>query len=274
MSTASPAASASAAARRGADAHDDGVAVDRAPVVRADTLDGTVALERGDAGFQEELDAVLAVEVAVDRADLEPEHALERHRLRRDDGHVHAALTSRGGDLGPDPAGADDDEPAAGLQTRPQRVAVGERAQEVHAVELRAGDAQRPRLRAGGQQQPVVGEPLAAVELELAARGVEAGRRHAGAQFDVVLGVEARRMDGGRLAVRLAAQVVLRERRALVGPLRLGAQQYEAAVEALLAQGLGGLGAGEAGPDDGERRVWGHDLLASSGACVYPPIEA
>ena len=69
-----------------------------------------------DGRSEQHLDAVVEVDVAVDRADLGPEHALERHRVRRDDGDVEAALAGGGGDLGADPAGADDDQPAAGVQ--------------------------------------------------------------------------------------------------------------------------------------------------------------
>jgi hypothetical protein len=55
-----------------------------------------------------------------------------------------------------------------------------------------------------------------------------------------------------RVATGLPAQVVLAERGALVGPLGLGAQQDDAAVEARLAQGLRGLAARHAGADDDE----------------------
>ena len=112
----------------------------------------------GHAGLHPHLDPVVAVEVEVDRAHLGPEHALERHRLGRDEGDVHAALAGGGGDLGSDPAGADDDEPAAGVEALADRVAVGERPQEMDAVEVRAGEAQAARLGAGRQQQPVIRE--------------------------------------------------------------------------------------------------------------------
>ena len=62
-------------------------------------------------------------------------------------------------------------------------------------------------------------------------------------------------MDVQAVAVGLAAQVRLGQRRPLVRPLALVAEQHEAAVEALGAQGLGGLGAGQAGADDDEGGV-------------------
>ena len=73
-----------------------------------------------------------------------------------------------------------------------------------------------------------------------------------------MLGVEALGVDVDPLALELAAQVVLGERRPLVGPLRLGADEHHAPLEAALAQRLGGLGAGEARPGDHERLLRRH----------------
>jgi hypothetical protein len=54
-------------------------------------------------------------------------------------------------------------------------------------------------------------------------------------------------IDG--LALDLAAQVVLGQRRPFVGALELGPDQDQPPVEAFGPKGLGGLGAGEAGAD-------------------------
>ena len=66
------------------------------------------------------------------------------------------------------------------------------------------------------------------------------------------------RVDVDRLALGLAQQVVLGQRRTLVRPLVLLPDQHDRAVEALVAQGLRGLGAGQARPDDHVRRARGH----------------
>ncbi len=71
-------------------------------------------------------------------------------------------------------------------------------------------------------------------------------------------GVEAFVVDVDLLAADLSAQVVLRQRRALVGALVFRADQHDAPVEAVLAQRLGGLGAGEAGADDDMGLLTGH----------------
>ena len=73
-----------------------------------------------------------------------------------------------------------------------------------------------------------------------------------------LLGVEALVVDEDLVAAGLAAQVVLGQRRALVGTVELGADEHDAPVEALGPQGLGGLGAGQAGADDQERLLRGH----------------
>ena len=88
-----------------------------------------------------------------------------------------------------------------------------------------------------------------------------------------MLGVEALVVHVDLLAPHLAAQVVLRQRRALVGALLLRPHQHNAPLEALLAERLGGLRAGEARADDHVRLVTAHgnslgkgqELLAGAG---------
>jgi hypothetical protein len=133
-----------------------------------------------------------------------------------------------------------------------QGVGVTPGAQVPDPVQLRPGQAQAARRRAGRQQQPLIADPLAGCELELAAGRGDRANRGRGAQLDPVGGVEAFLVDVEALAVGLAAQVGLGQRRALIGPLGLVAEQQQPAVEALGAQRLGRLGAGQAGPDDGE----------------------
>ena len=84
--------------------------------------------------------------------------------MRFDDGDVEAALPGRRGDLGADPAGADDDDRAAAVEPLAQRVGVLDAAQVEHAVERFARDREAARLGAGAEQQPVVAQPLAVVE--------------------------------------------------------------------------------------------------------------
>ena len=99
---------------------------------------------------------MLGVDVAVDGAHLAAEHALQRDRVRVDDGDVKAALPRRGGELGADPAGADDDDRAAALEPFAQCVGVADAAQVVHAIQRRRPARETARLGPGGEQQPVV----------------------------------------------------------------------------------------------------------------------
>ena len=74
-----------------------------------------------------------------------------------------------------------------------------------------------------------------------------------------MLGVPRLRVDEDAVAVGLALQVVLGQRRPLVGTVGSVTDQDDPAVEALLAQGLRGHGAGQAAADDDEARFGGHE---------------
>lgn len=182
---------------------------------------------------------------------------------RVDDGDVEAALPGRGCDLRADPAGADDDDRAAAIETCAERVGVLDTAQVEHAVERFAEDREATGLGAGGQQQPVVAQPLAVVERNLADRCVQAHGRATEAQLDVMLDVVTFVVDVDLLPPDLAAQVVLGQRRPLVRALMFGPDQHEAPLEALSPQRLGGLGACEAGANDHESLLTVH--VVSSG---------
>ena len=161
MSTSRPASPASSYARRDADADDDEVALEHPAAGGAHARHRAVALERLDSLAEQQLDPVLGVHVAVEGADLCAEDALVGQRERIDDRDLEAALARRGRELAADPAGADDHDPATGLQALAQRVAVLQRAQVMDAVELGARDRDPARLGARGQQQPVVVEARA-----------------------------------------------------------------------------------------------------------------
>jgi hypothetical protein len=65
--------------------------------------------------------------------------------------------------------------------------------------------------------------------------------------------------------VGLAAQVALGQRRPLIGPLGLVAEQHQPTVEALDPQGLGRLGAGQPGTDDHKGPAARHQNSSSIG---------
>ena len=75
---------------------------------------------------RQQLDALVAVDRAVDLPHLAAEHALERHVELLDQRDLEPLLARRGRDLGADPAGPDHGHAAARLDRGAQRVAVAE----------------------------------------------------------------------------------------------------------------------------------------------------
>src|SRR5215472_5533237 len=101
---------------------------------------------------------------------------------------------------------------------------------------------------------------------------IDAGDLGAEAQVYVVLGVPRLRVDVDRVPVSLADQVVLGQRRSLVWPLGLVADQHDRPAKPLLAQGLGGLGTGQARPHD-HVRVRVHALSSFRSGCPFGPLS-
>jgi hypothetical protein len=173
------------------------------------------------------------VDVPVEAPDLGAERSSQRHRVPADEGDVPAELAHRGGDLAADPAGPDHDDALGAPHGRGEAVGVTPAAEVADAVEVGPGKAQAARRRAGGEQQPLVAEALSGRELELAPGRVDGADPCRGVQLDVVGGVEGGVVDVERVPVGFGAQVRLGQRRAVVGPLGLLAEQDQAALEAL-----------------------------------------
>lgn len=154
-------------------------------------LDGPGALEGRQAGARPQIDAVLAVQAGVDRADLGPEHALERHLGLLHHCHLETRLSQRRGDLGADPAGTDDDRRGARRHALPDRLGVVEVAQVQDPVEVGPRHVEASGLGAGRQQKPVEPDLLPSVDDDLAGTHVDRGDGGGRSQLDVVRGVEA-----------------------------------------------------------------------------------
>ena len=113
-----------------------------------------------DAVAAEQLDAVLAVDRGERRCDLLAEHALERQLPWQHRGDVHTELRQRSGDLAADEPHPHDHRVPACHGLALDRVALGDRAQLVDALELGAGDlerggcARRSRSAASGRRAP------------------------------------------------------------------------------------------------------------------------
>ena len=249
-------------ARGDTDADDHELGLDRRAVLGDDALHRALALEALHRRLRQELDAVGAMQIEVDPSDLGPEHPLQRQRGHLDHRHLAALLAGRGRDLRADPARADDDQSLAAVDPLADSLRIAEGAQVVDAVQLCAGHVEPPRHRSGRDQEAVVAKAPVALEEELVQAELDARHTGRGQQLDVVARVEALVVDV-RASRGLAPQVVLGERRAFVGALWLVADQHQAPVKSLLAEGLGRLRAGQAGADDYKCFASGRHLFLS-----------
>lgn len=178
------------------------------------------------------------------RGHLGGQRARERPVGRLHDRHRTARLAGRRGELGADPARADDHDVVLPGEHRAQPLGVVQGAQQMHAGHaLRA--RQPDRFGAGGQDQDVVRHrPLGGGQLVLG--GADAQDLAPEPQFDAEC-LEVH-VEGGALG--RAEQHGLRQRRPVVRLVGLRADQRHAAGEALFPQGDRGLHPGHARPDD------------------------
>ena len=204
-----------------------------APSLGAHALGATRALDGLDARAQVQLDAVLGVHVAIEGAELAAEHALQRHRLRLHQGHLHAALARRGGDLAADPARRR--RPRAARRRRARRAArrspppCAGRGRRRGRRPGSAGAWAPRRWRAAARRSRMRSPPASTTaRAPTSSDSTTVAVRSSTVVLLVPAGVL---LQVDSVAIGLAAQVVLAQRRALVGPLGLGAQQDDAAVE-------------------------------------------
>jgi hypothetical protein len=238
--------------RRHADAHHHDVGVHHGAVTEADPLHPLLALDGGDADTQAYVDAPVAVEVGEHRPDLGPEGPFEGRRQRLDHGDGKTFTARRGRHLGPDEAGTDDDDAARpGVERRPQGQRIVERAEHEEPVERRL-TGQHARRGTGGDDQAVVRHGAAVAQGDLAGGRVEGGGPLPEPEVEAEGAVLRRPPQLGALDVELAGEELLRQRRAVVGQVLLGADQGEGAAVALGPQGL-------RRPEPGQRRTHHHD---------------
>nr|WP_228091480.1 PH domain-containing protein [Glycomyces sp. TRM65418] len=211
-----------------------------------------IADDPHDPAAAAQVHAVLGVELGEDEAHLGAEDPFERLRAVTEEGDLAAEQAGRGGDLHADPAVPDDRDLPRAVQRRSEQIGLLDGAQQMHALEIGAGDGERARIGTGGEQQFPVLDRGAVGEREPPGEGIEARGGLAGAQVGV-LGVPVL-VDGeqGR-PVGVAAEVVLRQRRPLVRAMGFTGDDDQVAVISFVAKRLRGLGGGESAPDDDER---------------------
>ena len=120
------------------------------------------------------------------------------------------------------------------------------------------GTREPPRLGARRDQQPVEPDAPTVGQHDLPARRIDGLDRRRRLELHALLAVPRLGVDVDLVELFVAAQVFLGQRRTDVRPMRLAPEQDDAAVEAVLAQRLGGLRAREAGADDEDGPGVGH----------------
>ncbi len=190
------------------------------------------------------------MDLGVESADRRVDHAAHRDALHFEDRHLAAPGARGGGDLEADVAAADDDDPSLGLEAGADGEAILDGAQIENPGELGARQREPAHHRAGGEQELVVGELGAVVERHAAGATVDLLGPPAEHQLDVRFVVEVGRLEEDPLELDVAGQKLLRQRRPLVGHVRLVAHQDDAAAEPAGAQAGDGLAGGVTGTDD------------------------
>ena len=150
-----------------------------------------------------------------------------------------------------------------------QRVFEGPQREEPIGPAERFGSGQRPRRRAGGEDDGVSPQDGAVVELDRAPFDVESdGLTAEDLVHQKLAGAPA--VGEHRLLGRpRAGEHLLRQRRPVVGQVRLGAHQRERALEPLRAQGLDGTPPREGGTHDDRSAVKRERVR-----CRHPPNMA
>lgn len=219
-----------------ADADDDRARGQPRAVVE-DDLAGFDALH---ARVGAQFDAGVGVPGGHRRGHLGRQRTGERPLGRLDDRHRAARLARGRGELGTDPARADDHDVVLAGEHGPQPLGVVQGAQQMHSGHA-FGARQTDRFGAGGEDQDVVRDG-SGLGVQFVRAGAQAHHLAAEAQFDGErLEVD---LEGGALG--LAEQDRLGQRGPVVGLVGLGADQGHAAGKAPFPQGDRGLHAGHA----------------------------
>ncbi len=142
--------------------------------------------------------------------------------------HLHAARPGRGGGLGADPAGPDHD------QAPPAAITSRRRSQSSRVLRTWTPSRSAPGIGSRRGSEPVArsrrSQPSVSPSLSAAVRppGSTAVTSRPAQELDLLLGVEPLGVDVDRVPLGPVLQVVLGERRALVGPVRLGPDEHHA----------------------------------------------
>ena len=223
-----------------------------------DALDSPAALDPLDAITQLELNSMRSMECGDDTAHLEPEHACQRGRPRVDCGHIDSKHAQRRRHFAADETETDHDGSGSGASRSLDSLGVFHRAEVEDAFPLCAWEPQVTLAPTGGEESPVVRNDLVAVEANPLGVRFELDGRPAEQEFDSeALVCLAGRHE--RVFKRLAAaQKPFGKRGALIGQMRLSADQGHVSIRGAAAHFERRVGAGQACPNDYDRQGVSH----------------
>ena len=246
-----------------ADADDDRVGVERPAVGTHHAAHPAIALEPFDADAGQHLDAVGAMHIGEEAADLGIGDAAEQHVLQFDDGDLAPPGAGGRRHLEPDEAAADDDDGGVRGQRLADRQRIVDAAEIMDPVEFGAGQRQPSHPPARGQQKLVIVKGLAIAEPEAVRLRLDPFDAGARAMLDALAGIKFGGVEESPLDPVIAAEKLLRQRRAFVGRVILLADEDDPAVEVRGPQGFRRPAAGMTGAGDDECPIPRHDLLCS-----------
>ena len=238
------------------DAHADNreVTIDAAIVFGDHAFDAPVPLKARDRILEDHLDPMIAVDGGHDLPHLFAEDAKQRGGRWVDAHDVDALLAQRCGNLRPDESHADDGRLPTWQNLSAKRIGVTDRTEIEDVLQVQSGNRGTTVACASRDQELVVTHRSAGGQLDRSLGRVHARRGNAEPRVDPVLFVKAGRSDQRFLEGHLAAEILLGERRTLVGRMRFLTDEDDVAIEAVLAESGCGRATGQTRADDDERR--------------------
>ena len=196
-----------------------GVKGARLVLARDPDLDaGRGVRERLDAGGDDG-DPALGVQSVQPGGDVTADRVGQRRRDRVDQGDFAAEAKRGRRGLRPDQTGADDQQPGTGQHRLAQSIGILGGAQDVDPRAVRARNRRAGRMAAGGQHDAIGGKQLSVGQFDGPMSGAEGGHGCQVAQPHRVVVVPTLRLQGDLLKVLLPGEIVLAQRRAVVGEL-------------------------------------------------------
>src|SRR5262245_8035787 len=267
-------------ARAHADPGDDEIGLELATAFELDAL----CFDGGGGVFEMKRDAMLAVKGSHEVADLRPEQALHRPRLRRHHVNFDTTGAQRSCNLEPDETGTQHDRTFCLGRRRDDALAIRQRAQHMNVRLAGARDRQADGFGTGCQQQPLVTNLLASCQYHLLGARIDGGDTRLELQVNAVLGVVAIGPQRQPVLRSVTGQIVLGEIGPIHGRHRIFAQDTDGTLVVATPQHFGRGKAGRTAADNdnaGWRRgclwralpLWLRRYLAAHANFAVPPFH-